>query len=232
MLYKLLVVVFLSEILIANGQLYWNATDITDKGCTFPDSIMLPVQLMVVLNDFPLGLKLYSPFASKAFYRWVYQKAKNEPATTQEQIDSINMVIVYPGNIDVMANFPDQLGKVKIFDPSTSSYQVRCKSTKPFPTNSTCSVINASGGSAPHGFGCGDPMVTTIIWADLTSYLEWHCFEGDIPVFNAVSIRKNLTDKQLKAMTDKLVEMGFDEKNFGHLNYASSDDMLSTMLGI
>jgi hypothetical protein len=193
--------------------------------------------MLVVMNDFPFGLQMYVPMASKAFYRWVYQKSRNAPARTQAQIDSLNMIILFPGATDVMQNLPCQLGKALLFDPPKGSYEVRCTPTDNSPTNSSCSVINASKGSAPFGFGCGEPMATTIVWSDRTSYLEWHCFEGNIQVFNAVSINSTLTDDQISSMTTVLEGMGFNKKNFGYLPYKNASkgplfDMLLSLLGI
>jgi len=182
MFYKLFVAVILSEILITNAELWWNATDISDKGCVFPPSIVGLYGLnQELLDDTPRGLKLYAPFASQGFYRWVYHKAKNTPALTQDQVDSIKMLIEVQ-SVGTTKEI-NQLGKVYIFDPPSASYEVNCSSPTVIPTNSTCSVINASEGSAPFGFGCGDPMITTVVWSDITSYLEWHCFEGDIQIF-------------------------------------------------
>lgn len=153
---------------------------------------------------------MYSPMANKSYYRWMYHKAKNTPAMTQADIDSLKPRVIFPdfGGLSTISQ-----GTVKIFNPPTASYKLLCIPNNWALSNSTCLVKNASKGSAPFGFGTGDPVVSTIFWADSTAFAEWHCFKGDRQVFNVISLKSYLTQHQVDSIVSLLVTFGFSTNN-------------------
>lgn len=97
-------------------------------------------------------------------------------------------------------------------------YNVLCTPQNLALSNQTCHVTDQSDGSQPNCFGTGCKYTTTIILSDSTSFTEYHCFQQadgtrNIPIFNTVSLNRHLTADQIKAITEKVVELGFDAKN-------------------
>lgn len=150
-------------------------------------------------------------------FRCRFQKATNAPATSESDLDSLKPIVTFP---DFSQFSTLSQGSVSIFDPPTAFYNLLCIPNNLSLTNSTCSVKNASPGSAPQGFGTGDPVASTMIWADATAFMEWHCFEGDRQVFNVISLNKSLTPSQIEAITAVVVSLGFSPDNFATQTYA------------
>lgn len=160
--------------------------------------------------------------ANKTYYRWMYHKAKNIAATTQAEIDSLKPRIIFPdikGFLSGLLTLSLAQGKVQIFNPPTSSYKLLCYPNNFAWSNATCHVKDASFGSAPYGFGTGDPVSTTIIWNDRTAFAEWHCFEGDRQVFNVISVNRFLTKKQIDEISHIVKRLGFNENNIEYQTY-------------
>ncbi len=139
-----------------------------------------------------------------------YHKAKNTPATSQSDINSLQPRITFP---DVNAFSTISQGTVSIFNPPTAFYRLLCIPTNWALSNSTCLVKNASYGSAPFRFGTADPVISTIFWADGTAFAEWHCFEGDRQVFNVISLRSYLTKRQYDSIVNLVARYGFSTSN-------------------
>lgn len=133
----------------------------------------------------------------------------NTPALTQADIDSLKPLVVSP-NISVS---PLSITRVNVFDPPTAFYRILCIPNNLTLTNGTCSVTEANEGSAPFGFGTGDPLCSTIIYADRTAFVEFHCFLGDIQVFNVISLNKVLTQTQYDNILEVITRYGFSEEN-------------------
>lgn len=129
---------------------------------------------------------------------------------TQAEINSLKPRVTFPA-FNVFSTISQ--GTVSIFNPPTASYNLLCIPTNWAFSNSTCLVKNASKGSAPFGFGTGDPVISTIFWADSTAFAEWHCFEGDRQVFNVISLNKCLTKRQIDSIVNLVVDYGFNASN-------------------
>jgi len=197
-------------ILETRGQLLWNDQTTNDLHCTYPPAIEFPQHIITALKGKSQRYKMYSPMANKTYYRWMYHKAKNTPAMTQADINSLKPRVTFP---DLSAFSTISQGTVSIFNPATSSYKLLCIPSNWALSNSTCLVKNASKGSAPFGFGTGDPVVSTIFWADGTAFAEWHCFEGDRQVFNVISLRRYLAQRQINNIVSLVVKYGFSASN-------------------
>ncbi|KAJ6630524.1 hypothetical protein Bhyg_15902 [Pseudolycoriella hygida] len=204
-IFIILVVIFESA-----GQLLWNDPSASDFHCTYPPAIGYPQHIITALNGWSQRYKMYAPMANKTYYRWMYHKAKNTPAMTQADINSLKPRVTFP---DVSAFSTISQGTVSIFNPPTAYYKLLCIPSNWALSNSTCLVKNASRGSAPFGFGTGDPVISTIIWADTTAFAEWHCFEGDRQVFNVISLKSYLTRRQVDSIVNLVVKYGFSTSN-------------------
>lgn len=144
------------------------------------------------------------------FIRFRYHKAKNTPAKSQADINSLKPRVTFP---DLNAFSTISQGTVNIFNPPTASYKLLCIPNNWALSNSTCLVKNASKGSASFGFGTADPVISTIFWADSTAFAEWHCFEGDRQVFNVISLKSFLTQRQIDSIVNLVVLYGFSTSN-------------------
>ena len=201
--------------------LAWNDPSIRDGDCS--NSQPPPLRnLDVILNtlaSLPQGFQVFLPYGNQAYYRWLYQKANGGvAATSQAQILSTQPRLTFPYPLALL-NLA--AGKVDIFDqfpPTTKWYELQPFPLNPFGTKLTVNIVNPSPGSAPYGFG-GENIPTRFIWADQSALVEWHCFEGGIPVVNIISLSPVLTSQQISAISTFLQGYGFQLANLMTMPY-------------
>lgn len=154
------------------------------------------------------------------YYRWQYEKVTGANSSTIADIRTLKPRLIFPyldGLLDGLLSLsPLSYSKVWLFNSMEKYYKVFCTPlilNNLALSNATCSVTDASEGSKPRDFGTGHDVATTVIYADSTAFLEYHCFVGNVQIFNVISLTKSLTDDQITAMKAVLFESGFKAEN-------------------
>lgn len=182
---------------LASAQtLAWNDLAISDGGYANPPPLNFPAQIVNTLAGLPQGFRVYLPFGNQAYYRWIHQKINGGVAASeQSQILATKPRVTFP---DPLALPFWAVGKVDLYDhaPIDKWYYVQAVPKNPIATDLIVNVVSASPGSASYGF-CGKDIPSRYIWADSAALVEWHCFSGDVQVFNVISLTPTLTAEQI-----------------------------------
>ncbi|MBN2993500.1 hypothetical protein JWR97_22030 [Pseudomonas cedrina subsp. fulgida] len=204
---------------MASAQpLGWNDPAISDGRCTAPDPIASVGHIVNTLRGLPQGFRVYLPFGNKAYYRWVYQKVNGgTPAPDESAILLTKPRVRFP---DLFAVLSLAVGLVDVYGPFPTAkwYEVRAIPVNVFATNLLVSIVNPSPGAAPFGFG-GAVIPSRYVWADASALVEWHCFAGNVPVFNVISLTPTLTPQQISSISTFLQGYGFQPGNFMTMPY-------------
>lgn len=205
--------------------LAWDDPAISDGPCTSrPKAYPVPVGFAIALATSSHDFRLFVPFGSATYYRWVHQKVHaGVAATNQSQILATKPRIFFP---DLLALFIGAQGRVDVKrQPVDGKYYIRVVGANDFATiDVTVNILNPPNpsGYAPNGFG-GWNVPTVNMWADKSALLEWHCFETsdnrEVQVFNILSIHPVLTPPQVSAISTVLQGYGFQTSNFITIPY-------------
>lgn len=155
------------------------------------------------------------------YYRWQYEKVTGANLSTIADINSLKPQLIFPNLAGLLSPLSLSYGKVWLFNSMEKYYKVWCTPlilNNLALTNATCYVADASEDSKPRDFGTGHDVATTVIYADSTAFLEYHCYVGsdgvrNVQIFNVISLTKSLNSVQIEAMTAVLIENGFSIGN-------------------
>ena len=205
--------------LISAQPLAWKDPDISDGPCNAPPAITYPAPLINALMALPQGFRVYLPLGNAAYYRWIYQKVHaGTPATDPAQLLLLKPRVRFPSLVALLGLADGTVDVYGLLPPAGRWYQVRAIPTNAVATVLLASIVNASPGAAPFGFG-GTVLPTRYVWADSTTTVEWHCFEGDVQVFNVLSSTPALTPQQISDISAVLQPYGFKSQNFMTMPY-------------
>lgn len=204
---------------VSAQPLAWNDPDISDGPCSNPPALISLAPIFNTLAGASSGFRVYLPFGNAAYYRWVHQKVNGGvPATDQSQVLATKPRVTFP----YLLALPFwAVGKVDVYDhhPVDTWYYVQAiPKNLPLFTDLIVNIVNPSPGSAPYGFG-GVDIPSRYVWADATALVEWHCFAGNVQVFNVIALTPALTSQQITAISTFLQGYGFKSKNFMTMPY-------------
>ena len=204
---------------LASAQpLEWNDPAISDGACANPPPLNYPAQILNTLAGLPQSFRVYLPLGNQAYYRWIHQKINGGVAASeQSQILATKPRVTFP---DLFAVPRWAVAKVDLYnhDPIDKWYYIQAVPKNLIATDLSVNIVSASPGSAPYGFG-GTNIPSRIIWADASAFIEWHCFAGDVQVFNIISLEPTLTNEQISNISTFLEAYGFQSKNFVSMPY-------------
>ncbi|WP_147292946.1 hypothetical protein [Dyella psychrodurans] len=193
---------------------------ISDGPCNPPPPIPFPWQILDALEGLPQGFQLYLPFGNQAYYRFIWQQVNGAtPASSQSQILSTQPRVTFP---DVLAALSLSAGTVFVFNSDNYYYHLQ-----PIPQNLDDTVLEVnivfpSPGSAPFGFG-GTLIPSRFVWADNSTFVEWHCFTGSagqgVQIFDVISLNPSLTNDETSQISTLLEGYGFLPQNFVTMPY-------------
>lgn len=156
--------------------------------------------------------------ANSPYYRFQHQKIMNTNASTMDDIRALDPRVIFPNLLGLSTPPTLSYAETYFYGSEDKYYKVWCTPLNPSVSNATCYVTDQSAGAKTNCFGTGCDVATTIVHYDASSYTEFHCFQQadgsrNIPIFNTISLNRNLTADQITAITKRVVELGFDARH-------------------
>ncbi|KAG4072068.1 hypothetical protein HA402_015567 [Bradysia odoriphaga] len=201
---------------LAGAQLLYTDPTRDDGPCQHVTPVSLLNSNLVLYN--PLAT-YYVPFASENFFRYEFQMATNQPATTEDDVTSLQTRVKFLQIRDLLSTVSDI--QVYFFNDTSVYYTYRglpSISVNPL-FDLTATAVHGSSGSGPSGLGGNIDF--TVIWNDNSPAWTVYTCVGGRQMFHVVSGATTLTAKQLDINRILLTGLGFNTDNFQYLNYSN-----------